>query len=109
MQHNITTMDDVRAFIALIASEIDNFHILTDFTTYVYPHSYFRRYTDEEAEQRNKCLEQCLSVCEIYTEDCFSYLEWYYRLVSTRSSAQAALITANQYTRNSYQLPLFGY
>lgn len=67
-------MDDVKSFIEQIAQEIDNFHPLEDFVNYVWPNSYFRRYTDEEAEFRNKCLNNCFNVCASVTPDFFTYL-----------------------------------
>jgi hypothetical protein len=80
MLYEITTMKDVKTFIEQIAHEIDNFHPLEDFTDYVYPDSYFRKYTDEEAEIRNKLLDKCFDVCAYHTEDFFSYLIWYFDL-----------------------------
>ena len=74
MQHNITTMKDVRAFIEQIAEEIDIFHPLIDFKDYVYPDSYFRRYTDQEAEIRNKQLDSCFDICTKITSDYFTYI-----------------------------------
>lgn len=70
----IETMKDVKAFIEQIATETDNFHPLADFYDYVHPNSYFRRYTDEEAEMRNQCLEHCFKVCATVTTDFFTYL-----------------------------------
>lgn len=77
MQHNITNMEDIRAFIEQIAGEIDNFHLLTDFRDYVHPDSFFRRYTDEEATIRNKALDQCIRVCDMRIESSCEYLLWY--------------------------------
>ena len=74
MLHNITTMQDVVTFIEQIAGEIENFHPLDDFANYTYPDSHMRRYTDEEAETRNKQLDQCFDVCATHTDDFFTYL-----------------------------------
>lgn len=70
----ITNIMGVRRFIELLAGEIDNFHPLEEFSSYVYPDSYFRRYTDEEAEIRAKCLENCFEVCATITPDFYTYL-----------------------------------
>ena len=80
MLHEITNMEDVKAFIEQIASEIEDFHPLEDFCNYVYPDSYFRRYTDEEAEIRNKRLDKCFDVCAKHTDDFFTYLIWFFDL-----------------------------
>ena len=81
MLHNIITMKDVKDFIEQIAQEIDNFHPLDDFHDYVYPDSFMRRYTDEEASNRNIQLEMCFDVSARHTEDFYSYLIWYFELV----------------------------
>jgi hypothetical protein len=78
-------MDDVKAFIKQIAGEIDDFYLLGDFADYVYPDSYFRRYTDEEAAVRNNALDQCLKVCEVYVEDCYAYIPWQYDIAKLNS------------------------
>jgi len=74
MLHNITTMKDVQTFIDQIAQEIDDFHPLQDFNSYVYPDSYMRRYTEEEAEIRNKYLDSCFDVCAKQEADFFTFL-----------------------------------
>ncbi len=74
MLHEIVTLKDVETFIEQIAGEIDNFHPMEDFTNYVYPDTYNRRYTDEEAEIRNKSLDKCFNVCARYTENFYTYL-----------------------------------
>ena len=81
MLYQITTMKGVKTFIEQIANEIDNFHPLEDFKNYVRPDTFMRRYTDEEAEARNKSLEKCFDVCAYHTEDFFSYLIWYFELM----------------------------
>ena len=80
MQNDIRTMDDVKAFIEQIAQEISNFSPYDDFKNYVYPQSFIRRYTDEEAEIRNKTLDKCFQVCEVHTDDFLEYLEWFFEL-----------------------------
>ena len=67
-------MEEVKTFIEQIAQEINDFHPLNDFADYVYPDSYMRRYTDEQAECRNKQLDQCFDVCATHTDDFFTYL-----------------------------------
>ncbi len=74
MIHHIRTIRDVHQFIKCVALEIDNFHPLVEFQDYTRPDSYFRRYTDGEAETRNELLEQCFNVCAGYTPDFFTYL-----------------------------------
>jgi hypothetical protein len=74
MLYDITTLKDVETFIGQIADEINDFHPLEDFTNYVYPESYLRRYTDEEAAIRNKQLDKCFNVCSKFTPDFFTYL-----------------------------------
>ena len=74
MLYEITSLEDVQAFIEQVAGEINNFHPLTDFTDYVYPDSYTRRYSDEEAAIRNTRLDKCFDVCASVTPDFFSYL-----------------------------------
>jgi hypothetical protein len=71
---DITTMKDVKTFIEQIAEEIDKFYPLKDFKDYVYPDTYNRRYTDDEAENRNTALEKCISVSTRYKPDPFTYL-----------------------------------
>ena len=80
MQHDITTMEDVKSFIEQIAGEIEDFHPLADFTDYVYPDSYMRRYSDSDADIRNSLLDKCFNVCAKHTEDFYSYLIWYFEL-----------------------------
>lgn len=84
MEHEIKTMQDVKRFLEQIATEIDDFHPLEDFGNYTFPNTHFRRYTDTEIEQRNRCLDQCIAVCIIYTEDCFTYLTWYFGLMKAQ-------------------------
>lgn len=64
IHHSIRTVEDVKAFIRNVAFEIDNFHVSCDFEAYVYPNSYFRRYTVEEAEYRNQALSECMTVLQ---------------------------------------------
>ena len=71
---NIDNMQDVVNFIKQIAGEIDNFHPLKNFSNYLYPDSYIRRYTDEEPEIRNRTFSRCFDVCAKYKEDFFTYL-----------------------------------
>ena len=78
MLHEITTLKDVETFIEQIAEEIDDFHPLTDFKDYVYPDSYFRRYTDQDAEIRNKQLDRCFDVCTKITPNYFTYISRLY-------------------------------
>lgn len=75
LQHQINTIQDIVYFIEQIAQEIEDFHPMTDFKDYVYPDSYFRRYTDEEAEIRNKLLDRCFDVSAMQgVEDFFTLL-----------------------------------
>ena len=74
MLYEITTMNDVKTFIEQIAGEIENFHPLTDFTDYVYPDSYMRRYSDPDADIRNSLLDKCFNVCAKHTPDYFTFL-----------------------------------
>ena len=73
-------MEDVKAFLEIIANEIDNFTPSANFTNYVYPETHMRRYTDEEAQIRNDNLDKCIAVCEICTEGSLEYIEWFYDL-----------------------------
>jgi len=81
MQHEITTLKDVETFIQQVAAEIENFHPLEDFTDYSLKDTYARRYTDEEAQYRNECLEQCFVVCARFTPDYFTYLLNLFQLI----------------------------
>ncbi len=73
-------MEDVKAFLKIIANELDNFSAFDDFANYVHPETHMRRYTDEEAQIRNENLDKCISVCEFQTEGSLEYIEWYYDL-----------------------------
>ncbi len=88
MLHEINNLKNVKAFIEGIAEEINDFCPLKEFTSYVYPDSYFRRYTDEEAEIRETRLERCKEVCEWSMGDFFEYMIWYYNVVMVRKAVQ---------------------
>ncbi len=74
MIQEIKTLKDVEKFIEQIAGEINDFHPLDDFHDYVYPDSHMRRYSDEEASNRNILLEWCFDICTQHTDDLFTYL-----------------------------------
>ncbi len=88
MLHEINNLNDVKTFIEQIANEINDFCPLKEFTNYVYPDSYFRRYTDEEAAIREKRLERCKEVCEWSMGDFFEYMIGYYNVAMVRKAGQ---------------------
>ena len=89
MLHSIDNLNDVKTFIEQIAQEINNFCPTREFISYVYPDSYFRRYTDEEAAIREKCLERCKEICEWSMGDYFGYMIAYYNVVMVRKAEQS--------------------
>lgn len=105
MLHEITTMQDVETFIEEIAQEIDDFHPLNDFANYVYPKTHLRRYTEQEAEVRNKQLDRCFDVCAKHNPDFFTYLLELFEQVMERLAE--GYTGANGGRRNAYQLDLF--
>jgi hypothetical protein len=98
-------MQDVETFIEEVAQEIDDFHPLNDFANYVYPCTHMRRYTEEEAEQRNQRLERCFDVCAKHKPDFFTYLMQLFEQVMERLAEGCT--AANGSCRNAYQLDLF--
>ena len=84
MEQNISTMQDVKTFLEQLATEIDNFDPLRNFSYYVIGNTQTKRYTEEEAAHRDKCLLQCLKVAEFQVEDCFEYVVWYFELKHTQ-------------------------
>jgi|GEM_PF-2372049 len=92
MIHRITTLADVQTFIEQLAQEIDDFHPLQDFCSYVYPDSYHRRYTDEESSIRALQLEQCFDVCATVTTDFFTYLLVMYGQIKNKLPRTSALV-----------------
>jgi len=60
---SVTSMRDISVFMELIAQEIDTFHPLTDFSSYSQPESHFRLYSDEDANERNRLLDECIKIC----------------------------------------------
>ena len=86
---DIMDLQDVETFLEQIAHEIDNFHPKEDFRNYVYPHSYTRRYSEEEAEIRNKLRDRCYDVCARYSPDTYTYIFQLYRLVCAEMHREA--------------------
>lgn len=104
MLHEITTLKDVETFIEQIAEEIDDFHPLNDFANYVYPMTHMRRYTDDEAEERNKRLDRCFDVCAAHNPDFFTCLLELSEQVMERLADGCT--GGNGRRRNAYQLEL---
>ena len=104
MIHDINTAQDVELFIEGIAQEIDNFHPLMDFTSYVYPGTHTMRYTAEEAEIRNRQLDRCFDVCAGYTTDFFTCLLQLFEQVMERLAE--GYTGANMSRKGVYQLQL---
>ena len=98
-------MQDVESFIEEVAQEIDDFHPLNDFANYLYPSTDMRRYTEEEAEVRNRRLEMCFDVCAKHKPDFFTYLMQLFEQVMDRLAE--GYTAANGSRRNAYQLDLF--
>ena len=101
---DIMDLQDVETFLEQIALEIDYFDPTEDFRKYVYPESYMRRYTDEEADTRNKLLDKCLDVCASSTPDSYTYLLQLYKLVCAEMHREAkrSIIRAAANGCNSY-------
>jgi len=108
---DIMELQDVETFLEQIAHEIQDFHPLVDFKDYVYPDSYMRRYTDEEASIRNYLLEKCFDVCARHTSDFFTYLLQLYRRICAEMNHEAKRriirAAANTSSFSAIQLPLF--
>ena len=100
----IMDLNDVETFLEQIAHEIDNFNPLEDFKNYVYPDSYTRRYTDEEAEVRNKLLGRCLDICATSTANTHTNLLQLYTLVCAEMHREArrSIIRAGANGSSSY-------
>ena len=105
MLHEITTMQDVRAFLEQITDEIDNFHPLQDFADYTITGTHMQRYTEDEAAERNMYLEECFNVCAKHTPDFFTYLLRLAEDISDPLNKQAkAHAGANSNNPYTYQL-----
>ena len=101
---DIMDLQDVETFLEQIAHEIDNFHPMVDFNSYVYPDSYMRRYNEEEAEIRNKLLDRCFDICATSTPDFHTYLLQLHKLVCAEMHREAkrSIIRAAANGNNSY-------
>lgn len=64
MIQTIKTMDDVKAFFQQLLEEDLNFHPDEDFTNYINGETKEDTYSPEEAELRNKLMDEAFVVCE---------------------------------------------
>jgi len=71
MLQHISTPQEAKQFIVLLAQEIDNFHPLIPFSNYQYQEAQKPRFTAQEAAERDKLLSQCFDVCANDDEDFF--------------------------------------
>lgn len=74
MIEKITTTKDVAAFAKQIIEEGVSFHPDDDFTDYVFFKEDKPCYTKEEAEIRNRLMDQCFEVCEREGVDIYSIM-----------------------------------
>jgi hypothetical protein len=64
MIERIKTVKDVEAFAKQLIAEGVSFHPDDDFRDYVFFKENKPCYSEEEADKRNKLMEQCFNVCE---------------------------------------------
>ena len=74
MIENITTTKDVATFAKQIIEEGVSFHPDDDFNDYVFFKENKPCYSKEEAEGRNRLMEQCFEVCEKEAVDIYSLM-----------------------------------
>lgn len=70
----IETLDDVKAFAKQTIAEGVSFHPDDDFNDYVFFKENKPCYTKEEAEVRNRLMNQCFEVCEKEGVDIYSLM-----------------------------------
>ena len=69
----IYTMDDVEIFTKELIEEGDNIHPDDDFRDLINTETNEPSFTEEEAEIRNKLMEQCFEVCEKNGVDIYDF------------------------------------
>lgn len=71
----ISTIADVEVFMKELVAEGTNAHPDDDFSTYINIETGVPAFSPEEAELRNKLMEQCFVVCETEGQDIYSVMQ----------------------------------
>jgi hypothetical protein len=71
----ILSIPDVELFMKQLVEEGTNAHPDDDFNNYVHMETGLPAYTPEEAEIRNRLMEQCFDVCEAAGQDIYSVMQ----------------------------------
>jgi hypothetical protein len=73
MLKDIKNLNNVNAFVKQLIKESVNFHPDEDFKNYIDIETKLPTYSKEEAELRNKLLDQCFEVCEKEGVDIYDF------------------------------------
>lgn len=71
MIQEIKTIDDVKTFFQQLLAEDLNFHPDTHFEDYIHCETRQATYSKEEANTRNRLMDECFAVCENVREDIY--------------------------------------
>jgi hypothetical protein len=71
MIQEIRTIDDVRTFFQQLLAEDLNFHPDTPFEDYIHCETRQATYSNDEAEVRNRLMDECFDICELVNIDIY--------------------------------------
>jgi hypothetical protein len=71
MIQEIKTIDDVKTFFQQLLAEDLNFHPDTPFEDYIHCETRRATYSTDEAEERNRLMDDCFDVCDSVNTDIY--------------------------------------